>query len=120
MECPRRCDGCNGGLMQHVFAYARDHSVVVASDEPYVGYDTACRRHRARSCVDVKQFKVISIDNDPYLELRMATLIKRHRKTPYCNFTRKCIVTMFLLLYLFSPYALSYVLNLYRINSTRG
>ena len=64
--------------MQHVFAYARDHSVVVASDEPYVGYDTACRRHRARSWVDVKQFEVMSIDNDPYLELRMATLIKRH------------------------------------------
>lgn len=78
MECPRRCDGCDGGLMQHVFDYARDHSVVIASDEPYVGYDTACRRHRARSWVDVKQFEVMSIDNDPYLELRMATLIKRY------------------------------------------
>lgn len=78
MVCPSHCDACSGGLMQYVFEYAERKAVVSDFSEPYVARDTRCHRGVARSLIDIRHFEVMSIDDDPYLELRMASFIKAH------------------------------------------
>ncbi len=78
MECPTHCDGCDGGLMQYIFEYAKHKAVLSIDQGPYVPYDTQCRHRFAPSLIDIHHFEVMTIDQDPYLEMRMASLLKRY------------------------------------------
>ena len=52
-------DGCDGGLMEYVFEYARHHSVILENDGPYFWGMDECPRYKMHSYVSVLNWKVI-------------------------------------------------------------
>jgi len=72
MDCtsgPFRPDvGCDGGLMEYVFEYAKEHPMVLFNDYPYKEEQHECPRGRLLSHVQVKNYEVVMHDENPNVE----------------------------------------------------
>ncbi|KAG8064015.1 hypothetical protein GUJ93_ZPchr0004g39216 [Zizania palustris] len=63
---PRSCDsGCNGGLMNTAFSYImKAGGLQSEKDYPYAGKDNTCKFDKSKIVAQVKNFSVISINED--------------------------------------------------------
>lgn len=63
MDCTsgktRPDDGCDGGLMEYVFEYAKTHPVPLEVDFPYKEHSKTCPNKKLLSHVKVNQYKVL-------------------------------------------------------------
>lgn len=64
MDCTsgatRPDDGCDGGLMEYVFEYAKTHPVPLEAEFPYKERTTTCPNKNLLSHVKVHQYKVLT------------------------------------------------------------
>ena len=80
MDCPSRPsepnnDGCEGGLMEYVFEYAKHHSVPLEVDVPYKERDDTCSKNTLWSRVAVKGYKVLMHADNRRAEGELEALI---------------------------------------------
>ena len=52
--------GCNGGLYDYAFKYAKSNPLETESDYPYTGYDGYCQYKSSRAKVAVKSYTNVS------------------------------------------------------------
>lgn len=72
MDCtsgPKRPDvGCEGGLMEYVFEYAKRRPITLESEYPYKEIQKSCPRKRLMSHVNVNSYKVLMQSETPQAE----------------------------------------------------
>ena len=68
-------DGCEGGLMEYVFQYARRHPVPIESDGPFLMRDSECPNKKLWSRVQVNSYKVLMISTVRNAEAQMESLL---------------------------------------------
>jgi cathepsin L len=72
---PSMNDGCEGGLMEHVFEYAMSHSVVLERDGPFAWGIDACPNREMYSRVSVLNWKVIEAHIDKNAEKELEWIL---------------------------------------------
>lgn len=70
--------GCDGGLMEYVFEYAKQHPVPLANDFPFEGRQNECPRHSLRSNVLVKDYRVLMIEDNPKAEQQIEHILHNY------------------------------------------
>lgn len=68
-------DGCEGGLMEYVFEYARRHPVPLETDRPFLNADNECPNEKLMSYVQVKNHKVLMKSTVPAAERQLEALL---------------------------------------------
>lgn len=68
-------DGCEGGLMEYVFEYAKKHPVPLEVDQPYLERDATCSQMPLWSHVQVGAYKVLMHDTNRRAERAIETLL---------------------------------------------
>ena len=81
MDCtsgPKRPDvGCEGGLMEYVFEYAKNHPIPLATEIPYREAQKKCPRSLL-SHVRVKNYKVLMIGETPKAEQQFEAILHKY------------------------------------------
>lgn len=67
--------GCDGGLMEYVFDYAKNHPVLLEQDNPYKDKQTVCNRHNEWSHVQIYDYKVLTRNQYSDAEKQMEQLL---------------------------------------------
>lgn len=67
-------DGCDGGLMEYVFEYARNHPVDLDTDYPFVGTTNSCPA-KLWTHVSVSDYKVLMIDENHKAEEQLPYIL---------------------------------------------
>jgi len=70
--------GCDGGLMEYVFEYAKQHPVPLANDFPFEGHQNECPRHSLQSNVLVKDYRVLMIEDNPKAEQQIEHILHNY------------------------------------------
>ena len=82
MDCtsgPMRPDvGCDGGLMEYVFEYAKQHPITLRTDFPYKEEQRHCPARRLMSHVKVNKFEVIMHDENPRTEKEFESILHKY------------------------------------------
>jgi len=72
MDCtsgPQKPDvGCQGGLMEYVFEYAKHHPITLENEFPYLDQQSVCPHRQLWSHVNVKDYKVLMISENSNTE----------------------------------------------------
>lgn len=79
MDCTsgdtRPDDGCDGGLMEYVFEYAKTHPVPLEVEVPYKERATTCSNNQLLSHVKVNQYKILMHDEHRNAESEIEWLL---------------------------------------------
>lgn len=79
MDCTsgstRPDDGCDGGLMEYVFEYAKTHPVPLEVEFPYKERDATCPNKKLLSHVKVKDYKVLMHSENRHAESEIEWLL---------------------------------------------
>ena len=67
-------DGCDGGLMEYVFEYAKNHPVVLDVNYPFTGISKSCP-NKLWTHVTVSDYKVLMIDENPGAEQQIPYIL---------------------------------------------
>ena len=67
--------GCEGGLMEYVFEYAKQHPVVLQREQPYRGQQQRCPSHLLHSHLRVLGYRVLLHDDDSRSEEQLEHLL---------------------------------------------
>lgn len=67
--------GCEGGLMEYVFEYAKHHPVALQREQPYEGQQQRCPSHRLKSHLRVLDYRVLLHDDDSRAEEQLEHLL---------------------------------------------
>lgn len=82
MDCTsgtRRPDvGCQGGLMEYVYEYAKHHPVPLESQYPYFEKQKPCPRHKLYSTVKVYSYKVLLREENPKAESQFEAILHKY------------------------------------------
>ena len=82
MDCTSGTDrpnvGCDGGLMEYVFDYAKKHPIVLRQDFPFKKKQNRCPRHHLTSNVAVQEYRVLMIDDNPKAEQQLEHLLHEY------------------------------------------
>ena len=70
--------GCDGGLMEYVFEYAKAHPVTLEYDFPFKGIDRTCPSHKLWTNVAVKDFRVLMIEDNPKAEQQFEHILHQY------------------------------------------
>jgi cathepsin L len=81
MDCtsgPSRPDvGCDGGLMEYVFEYAKNHPIGLEAQFPYKEAQGTCPQQFITN-VKVKQYKVLMHDDNPKTEQQFEAILHKY------------------------------------------
>jgi C1A family cysteine protease len=69
--------GCEGGLMEYVFEYAKKHPIALDSEMPYQEKQSICPRELL-SHVKVENYKVLMIDESPTAEQEFEAILHKY------------------------------------------
>lgn len=79
MDCTSRKgqpdDGCEGGLMEYVFEYAKNHPVPLDSEWPYQEKNSECPARNFWSHVQVKDYRVLTHDTNRRAESEIESIL---------------------------------------------
>lgn len=70
--------GCDGGLMEYVFEYAKSHPVPLEVDFPYRERDMKCKKRMLWSHVRVHQYRVLTRESTPNAESQIEGLLHKY------------------------------------------
>lgn len=70
--------GCDGGLMEYVFEYARQHPIPLNQEFPWTGALQQCPRRTLRSNVAVKDFRVLMVEDNPKAEQQFEHILHKY------------------------------------------
>lgn len=68
-------DGCEGGLMEYVFEYAKEHPVPLEDEWPYKEKDSVCPSRAFLSHVQVSDYRVLTHDTNRRAEKEIESLL---------------------------------------------
>lgn len=69
-------EGCEGGLMEDVFEYAKMHHLPYDTEDPYLERDGTCQAGSVREFV--ASYDVLSIMDEPNIEFYMAWILSKY------------------------------------------
>tara|TARA_B110000908_G_scaffold172766_1_gene242909 strand:+ start:9515 stop:10546 length:1032 start_codon:yes stop_codon:yes gene_type:complete len=82
MDCtsgPEKPDvGCEGGLMEYVFEYAKHHPITLEQNYPYLDEQSVCPHKQLWSHVNVKDYKVLMISENSKTEETFETILHNY------------------------------------------
>ena len=82
MDCtsgPEKPDvGCEGGLMEYVFEYAKHHPVTLETEFPYLDQQSTCPHRQLWSHVNVNDYKVLMISENTRTEEAFETILHNY------------------------------------------
>jgi len=67
--------GCDGGLMEYIFEYAKEHPIVLNSEYPFRERHKVCPRHALRSRVGVKEYRVLMREHNHKAEQQLEHIL---------------------------------------------
>lgn len=67
--------GCDGGLMEYVFEYAKQHPIVLQEEFPFRRAKERCPRHSLYTNVAVKDYRVLMIEDNPKAEQQLEHIL---------------------------------------------
>jgi len=68
VDCDKKEDqGCNGGLMDNAFTYAKSHSFERESDYPYTGTDGTCKEDSSKGIGKVASYTDVGHDDASFV-----------------------------------------------------
>lgn len=70
--------GCDGGLMEYVFEYAKHHPVPLEMEYQWSGVLKQCPRHKIRTNVAVKDFRVLMIEDNSKAEQQFEHILHNY------------------------------------------
>jgi len=70
--------GCDGGLMEYVFEFAKKHPVAYQRERPYLERQSSCPRKMVESHLKVKGYRVLMRDEDPNAEDQIEALLHKY------------------------------------------
>jgi len=70
--------GCDGGLMEYVFEYAKNHPVITLSDAPYLERQTHCPGRPMHTRLRVNDYRVLMREDDPHAEDQIPALLHKY------------------------------------------
>lgn len=70
--------GCDGGLMEYVFQYAKAHPVPLEHDLPYRERQLTCKKRLLWSHVGVHQYRVLTRETTPNAESQIEGLLHKY------------------------------------------
>ena len=70
--------GCDGGLMEYVFEYAKRHPVTLEREFPFVGRLKTCPRRKLRTNIAVNDFRVLMIEDNPKAEQQFEHILHQY------------------------------------------
>lgn len=70
--------GCDGGLMEYVFEYAKSHPVVPLADAPYMERQTHCPSRPMHTRLRVNDYRVLMREDDPSAEDQIPALLHKY------------------------------------------
>ena len=70
--------GCEGGLMEYVFEYAKNHPIALDVDFPYQEAAGICPSKKLLSHVKVNDYKVIMHDDSPTAEKQFEAILHKY------------------------------------------
>jgi C1A family cysteine protease len=70
--------GCNGGLMEYVFEYAKSHPITLEDEFRWTGTSKQCPRRYLRTNVAVKDFRVLMIEDNAKAEQQFEHILHNY------------------------------------------
>ena len=67
--------GCDGGLMEYVFEYARSHPIPLENEYPFREHAKTCPRGSLRASVEAKDYRVLMIQDNPKAEQQLEHIL---------------------------------------------
>lgn len=70
--------GCDGGLMEYVFEYTKQHPVTLEREYPFTGRLQTCPRRKLWTNVAVNDFRVLMIEDNPKAEQQFEHILHQY------------------------------------------
>jgi len=70
--------GCDGGLMEYVFEYAKRHPVTLDSEFPFKGQQKTCPRSKLWTNIAVHDYKVLMMEDNPKAEQQFEHILHNY------------------------------------------